>query len=96
MVLVSNFRHNQEVHGPSSERRFPEVQGISRLRSAEPVNTGGDQAGHKRARGFSSPTTQETSLDRLLVELQILLRLYRFRAVNLQMEKLGIMPGFGL
>lgn len=43
---------------------FPSA-GYPQLRSAEPVrSTGGDQAGHKKGPRFSSPTTQETSLDK--------------------------------
>lgn len=53
--MVSNFRHNQEVHGPSSERRFPSA-GYPQLSSAEPIkSTGGDQAGHKKGPWFFLP-----------------------------------------
>lgn len=49
--------HPQKESSPSA--------GDPQLSSAEPVrSTGGEQARHKKGPWFSSPTTQETSLDK--------------------------------
>lgn len=91
MVLVSNFRHNQKFMDHPQKEGFPSA-GYPQLRSAEPVRSTEEiRQGHKKGPRFSSPTTQETSLDKTLVELQILLRLLQIQSSEFpQMEKLGI------